>query len=69
MDKKDINIAVGAKVRGLIAENKDSQESLAKRLGISPRCLNNKVSGKTGFTFAELALIAKIYKRELSYFF
>ena len=69
MDKKEINIAVGAKVRGLIAEHRDNQESLAKYLGLSATGFRKKVSGKTGFTVAELALIANKYQKVMDYFF
>lgn len=50
-----------AKIRGLMAENGDTQDDLAKKLGISPTTLRSYLKGKIAMRIDTLAEIAKIY--------
>ena len=57
------------KVRGCMAERRDTQEDLAKILGLSTNSVNNKLNGKTPFNDREIGKIAKHYKKSAGFFF
>lgn len=44
-----------------IAKNGVMKKDIAKRLGIIPRTLSNKLSGKCDFTLSEAVLIHEIF--------
>lgn len=50
------------KIKGLIAENGDTQEKLAERLGISKQLISLKLTGKSAISIELLTSIARIYK-------
>lgn len=49
------------KIKGLMAENGDTQEDLAKKLGCSVATVGNYLTGKSEMRIATLNLIAQIY--------
>lgn len=49
------------KIRGLMAENNDTQETLAKKIGVSAATVGNYLAGKTEMTVDTLGKIAKAY--------
>lgn len=57
------------KIRGLMAEHKESQKDLSEVLRISPNSVYNKLNGHSQFTVSEISIIAEHYKTEISYFF
>lgn len=54
------------KLKGLMAENGDTQESLAKKLGVTKQLINLKLTGKSKFSIEMLSQVAKLYNVELS---
>lgn len=50
-----------AKIKGLIAENGDTQDDCAKKLGISSSTLRSYLKGRTVMRVDTVAEIAKIY--------
>ncbi len=50
-----------AKIKGLIAEHGDTQDTLAKKLGIVPNTLRNYLKGRTVMRVDTVAQIAEIY--------
>lgn len=44
---------------GKIAEKGLVKDYIAQTLGITPRCLANKLNGKTGFTWSEVKMLHK----------
>ena len=46
---------------GKIAERGIKKSAISKRLGISERCLTNKLSGKTEFTWNQACVIQSIF--------
>lgn len=50
-----------AKIRGLMAENGDTQQNLAKKLGVTERTLRCYLKGRTPMRVDTVAEIAKIY--------
>lgn len=59
----------GNKVRGLMAENRHTQEYVSKELEISPVSLRSKLSGETEFKASELQKLSKMYGVPIDYFF
>lgn len=57
-----------AKIRGCMAEKKDTQKDLAEILDLSERSVNLKMNGKVPFTISEISLIAKRYKKSVNFF-
>lgn len=49
------------KIRGLMAENRDTQESLANKLGVSKQLINLKLCGKSPFSLDLLGKVAHLY--------
>jgi len=49
------------KIRGLMAEHRDTQESLANKLGVSKQLVNLKLLGKSPFSIEQLAKVAHLY--------
>lgn len=49
------------KIRGLIAENKDTQAGLAEKLGVSKTTVNYMLTGVVRMTLETATQIAKIY--------
>lgn len=50
-----------AKIRGLMAENGDTQSELAKKLNVSKTTINYMLSGKVRISLDTATKIAKIY--------
>lgn len=50
------------KIKGLIAENGDTQEDLAKKLGCSKATVNYMLNGVVRMTLETATKIAKIYR-------
>ncbi len=65
MSKKSI----GLKVKSYLIINEIKQEDFAKELNITRQSLNNKLNGKTSFTFDELSLICQKFNVEIGEFF
>ena len=57
------------KLKGLMAENNDTQYDLAIYLNISPNSLRNKLKGKSDFKSTEIVKICNKYNVEPNYFF
>lgn len=53
-----------AKIRGLMAENGDTQETLAKKLGITRTTVNNYLTGDYSMSLETASRIAKIYNAD-----
>lgn len=51
-----------AKIRGLMAEHGDTQEDLAKKLGVSRVTVNNYLQGVSPISLKTATKIAQIYK-------
>lgn len=49
------------KIKGLMAENGDTQEDLAKKLGCSTTTVGNYLTGKSEMRITTLDRIAEIY--------
>lgn len=52
--------AAGARVRGVLAEKKISQNTAAGVLGLSPAAMSRRVSGEIPFNVSELDAIASL---------
>ena len=50
-----------AKIKGLIAEHGDTQDTLTKKLGIVPNTLRSYLKGRTVMRVDTVAQIAEIY--------
>ena len=50
-----------AKIKGLIAEHGDTQDTLAKKLGIVPNTMRRYLKGRTVMRVDTVAQIAEIY--------
>lgn len=50
-----------ARIKGLMAENDDTQEALAKKLNITPATLREYLKGRTTMRVDTVAHIAEIY--------
>lgn len=53
-----------SKLKGVLAENNCSQESLGKLIGVSSKTANAKINGKASFTVEEANIIAKHFNIE-----
>ena len=49
------------KIKGLMAENGDTQKTLAAKLGISKQLISLKLTGKLAFSVEMLSQIAREY--------
>lgn len=49
------------KLKGIMVENGATQADIAKLLGITERCVSNKMTGKTEFKVSELVKIADYF--------
>lgn len=43
------------------SEKGDQKKTIASRLGISERCLYNKMKGKTPFTWSEVEILQEVF--------
>lgn len=57
------------KVKQELLEQRYSQITLAKFIGIPQSTLNDKINGKTKFTADEAYKVAKFFNKELEYFY
>ncbi len=57
------------KIRGVMAEHRITQETIANALKISRKTAVNKLNGKTKITVDELVIIANLTKSNISIFF
>ncbi len=55
---KDINKEISARLKGLLAEKRIRQKTIAENLDISEQTVNAKMNGITAFTVGEFAIIA-----------
>lgn len=51
---------VGSRVRGLLAERKISQQTVANALGISKAAVSRRIAGEIPFNVAELGRLASL---------
>lgn len=58
-----------ARLKGLMAENGDTQSDVAAYLGITRVAFNRKIGGKYEFKMSEISKIAEKYNVPTSYFF
>lgn len=49
------------KIRGLMAENRDTNETLGKKVGVSAATVSNYLNGKTDMTVVLLSKVARTY--------
>lgn len=60
--KEDNSMKVNIdKIRGLMAENHDTNETLGKKIGVSAATVSNYLNGKTDMTVALLGRVAQAY--------
>lgn len=59
----------GNKVRGLMAENRHTQDYVSGELKISAVAFRRKLSGETEFKASELQKLAQMYGVPVDYFF
>lgn len=57
------------KVRGLMAEEKLTQEALSKKLNCSTRTFNLKLNSKIEFKVSDIEKLACIFNKGIEYFF
>ena len=50
------------KIKGLMAENGDTQKDLARKLGVNKATVNNWLHGKTNIRLDMVNRIAEVYK-------
>lgn len=49
------------RIKGLMAENNDTQEKLAERLNVSKQLISLKLNGKSAISIEMLTAIARVY--------
>ncbi len=57
------------KIKGLMAENYETQADLAALLNLTPPTINSRLKGKSEFTATEIYKIAEHYKVPPGYFY
>lgn len=50
-----------SKIKGLMAENDDTQEKLAEKLNVSKQLISLKLNGKSAISIEMLTSIARLY--------
>jgi transcriptional regulator with XRE-family HTH domain len=63
------NDIVAIKVRGIAAENRVSQQTIADALGVSRVLISNRLTAKTTFTADELIALSKFFSVPVATFF
>lgn len=53
-----------ARIKGLMAEHGDTQETLAKKLGVTRTTVNNYLTGDYSMSLETASRIAKIYNAD-----
>lgn len=58
-DRHTVNVQVGDKVRGKIAEKHLTQSDIASVLGLSQQSMSKRLNGRVPFEYSELWIIAR----------
>ena len=69
MSIMETNMIIIDKIKREMGAHDTTKSALAEKLGISRTTINQKLNGDAPWTVAELEELAKIYKKERSYFF